>query len=433
MAVITEKTKKTLLFLLLFSALILRLYYLPELEKHTFFYVDEVRYYRTAIQFMQKGFIGFNSSTPNSFITPGFILFMAGVFTAADRLLGSGINYVHVLSVTQAFLSVAILLFIYLLARQIAGEKTAFLALLLSIAYPPFISANAKVMTEVLSTFFFIIYLYLAAKYTPSPRWKGHFAAGTFLALTVLVRPTPAPLLFVPYLLAALPFPLRQRNFLKHWLAAVNWKGLLLCFLAFSLVMLPWWVRNYNIYHRFVPFSTEGPDPFLRGMDPYDPVGNQGERVIRGVPPEKQFERALELFKEGVKRDPALWLKWFTIGKTQFLWARPWGYVPFWKFSFSKYYHQIVVLLLGWSGLFLSLQDRRFWWPASVPIYFTLIHLLFLPVRRYAFPVIPVMFIFAAWLIVKAGQKTAVAVSTLLSRDLREPPGRKGPPPDATG
>jgi hypothetical protein len=102
-------------------------------------------------------------------------------------------------------------------------------------------------------------------------------------------------------------------------------KGLIVAGLAFSLVMMPWWVRNYVVLNKVVVFATQSGNPFLRGTDPYDPYDKIGPSIMAGVPESAMQRVGVERIRQGLQTDPGRWIKWFTVGKFEFLWVKPWG------------------------------------------------------------------------------------------------------------
>ena len=80
------------------------------------------------------------------------------------------------------------------------------------------------------------------------PRWAIAALFGITSALVVLTQPA---LVTLPALLALAlmcRFPSR-----RDWMQTVAIGSA-----AFVLMMLPWWIRNYLIFERFVPFTTSG-------------------------------------------------------------------------------------------------------------------------------------------------------------------------------
>jgi hypothetical protein len=58
--------------------------------------------------------------------------------------------------------------------------------------------------------------------------------------------------------------------------------------------------------------------------------------------------------------------------------------------------HLAAFVILGWAGLIYGLTKRGLRWMAVVPLFFTLLQLLFIPISRYMFPLTPLMAVLAA-------------------------------------
>lgn len=378
-----ERGKRNILLVLLVIAFLVRLKMLPAVSR-PFPDVDEQRYVEAAVRLVEQGYLAYNDSRPNAFVTPGYILFLAGLYLAKEVLALSWQQYLSLVFLAQAILSTATAFLIYLLGERVWDERKALVATAVFAFYPPAVAAAGRFMTEVLFSFFLL--LTVSVFYQAFIRENSflHGVAGALLALTTLIRPTPAPLLLLFYLKDGLT---SIRCYFPYLLAA---------FLSFSLVMLPWWGRNYLLYHRFVPFSTEGGNPLLRGTDLYDPYDNIGPSVIANVPPDKWTETALRRIGEGLRKEPLRWLGWYTVGKFKILWGQAWGYVPAWLNYRQTVYLHLVLVALGWAGLVRNWERKEGRLLALVPLYFTFVQLLFVPLGRYMFPVIPLMLLFAA-------------------------------------
>lgn len=342
---------------------------------------DEIGYHQMTVQFLEKGFLGYYADKPTAFVTPGYPLFLAVIYSVVKAAAGAEADPLPAVRLVQVLLSVGTVYLAFAIGRSTGRLSTGFVAAVLVALYPPMFMANKRVLTEVLYTFLLLWYVYSAQLMLQRRILRCHLASGALLALTVLVRPAAAPLLTVPYII----------DFWQRRDPEVV-KGLLVAGLAFSLVMLPWWVRNYVVLDKVVIFATQSGNPLLRGTDPYDPYDKIGPSVIEGVPEDKMSEVAMERIKTGFKTEPWLWLKWFTVGKLEFLWSKPWGMYS-WG---AKTIHLVAFVIFGWLGVFYALARQEVRWVAAVPVFFTLLQLLFIPISRYMFPLTPLMAVLAS-------------------------------------
>ncbi len=381
-----SKAEKIILILLLLVTLGTRLYYLytsPVLKLSH----DEIGYHEMTLRFLDQGFLGYYSSEPSAYVTPGFPLFLAAVYFFAGLL---HLEPLITVRLVQVIISTGSVFLVYLIARKGGGPAAGFLAAALAAVYPPSLMANNRILTEVLYVFVLLGYIYSVIVAFERHGFRWHALSGAALATAVLVRPAAAPFLAVPYIIH---FILRRD---PRILA-----GLLVAVSAFCLVMTPWWVRNYLVFDKFIMFATQSGDPILRGTDPYDRYDRIGPSIVENVPPSEKTKVAFQRIKEGLKTDPWLWIKWFTVGKLSFLWLRPWGVYTAW----AKGLHFWVFVVMGWLGAFFNLFDSRMRWPALFVVFSTLIQLAFIPIERYMYPLTPIMAIMAAVLLVKIVRK----------------------------
>lgn len=378
--------EKVILGIMLLIVLLIRLYYIytsPE-PKLTH---DEIGYHEMTLRFFEEGFLGYYAVAPTAFVTPGYPVFLIITYFIAGLIKTDPLITARTV---QVIISIASLLLVYLIARKSAGPAAGILALVFASVYSPSLMANTRILTEVLYIFMILAYLYsLMLAFEREDLWR-HAVSGGTLALAVLVRPSAAPFLVVPYIIVFI---------IKRDIRVLM--ALVVAAVAFSVVMTPWWVRNYLVLDKFIMFATQSGDPILRGTDPWDIYDRYGPSIIEGVPNAKKTEVALQRIKDGFSAEPWLWIKWFTIGKLSFLWLKPWGVFTAW----TNFYHLWIYVVLGWLGVLVNLFDRRLRWAALFVIFMTVIHLAFIPIARYIYPLTPIMSIMAATLPAKIIQR----------------------------
>jgi 4-amino-4-deoxy-L-arabinose transferase-like glycosyltransferase len=387
------------LVFILAAALLARILYIYNTETLKLSH-DEIGYHQMTGQFLDKGFLGYYDDKPTAFVTPGYPLFLAAIYSAVKAAAGAEADPLPAVRVIQALLSVVTVYLAFAIGRSTGRLSTGFIAAVLVALYPPVFMANKRILTEVLYTFLLLWYVYSAQLMLQRRTLRWHLAGGALLALTVLVRPAAAPLLIVPYII----------DFWQRRDPEVV-KGLLVAGLAFSLVMLPWWVRNYVVLDKVVIFATQSGNPLLRGTDPYDPYDKIGPSIIEGVPEEKMSAAAMERIKTGFRTEPLLWVKWFTVGKLEFLWSKPWGMYS----RGAKTMHLAAFVILGWLGALYAITRQELRWVAAVPVFFTLLQLLFIPISRYMFPLTPLMAVLAGALLTAAVTRITGRPDTFLS------------------
>lgn len=393
-----DSLKKTLakpyiaLCIILIFSFLIRLYYLFNIP-HPPLIADAHHYDVMAKQFLKKGFLGYSNTVPDAYITPGYPVFLAIIYKLFGYSQGSPLMQVRII---QIILSTFTTLLLYLLAQKISNHRVGLLSAFFSSIYLISMWVPTLILTETLYTFLFMLYLYIQiiALYTKSI--KLNFISGMFLALAVLVRPLIAPFIVLPYIYYYIKE--KDRQILKLFL--VNAIG-------FVLVMLPWWIRNLITFHKLIFFATQE-DPLLRGTYPYD-IG------VENIPYFNQKQEALKRIKEGFSKQTWLYLKWYTIGKFDWLYFKIFYYVD----DKIKMFRSLLPLhyffvTIGWVGVAFSAISNKLWklrflrtsllcnkGIGLISLYVTFItlaHLLFVATSRYSYPQMYLLMLLTAYI-----------------------------------
>lgn len=344
---------------------------------------DAVNYFNMARQLIEKGFYGYNSTTPNAYVTPGYPLFVAINYFIADKLNWSPLALTRYV---QIFLSMCTLVMIYCLTRKLAKNGlVALLAVFVTAIYPPFVWANGAILTEVLGTFFLIGYI-LWQLYAMDSTYRIHsLIAGILMGLTVLVRPEYLPVIVVLYSL-------------KWWQQRDRRVGILLLWsiLGIVLVLLPWWIRNAVTLHEFVPLATQT-NPLKAGTFPYN--NYQDNMVDLTGKTDMQITKERLIF--GFTHYPRLFLWWYTFGKLEYLYSYMYsggGHSPLYHVILSANLLHHAIVWFGAAAIliaFLQVKEQKTML-AAVIITMTLIRLAFVPEYRYNFSLIPLFIVLAS-------------------------------------
>ncbi len=385
--------ERMLILVILLITLAVRLYYVytsPELQLSH----DEIGYHEMTLQFLDKGFLGYYSDKPSAFVTPGYPLFLAAIYLAAEVINTDPLTAVRTI---QAIISVGSVFLVYLIARKSGGIPAGSLAAIIAAVYLPAFMANNRILTEVLYVFLLMGYIYTVINAFEKNSLRWHALSGALMALAVLVRPSVAPFMVVPYIITWF-CQYRSRVSMGGHRVII---GFLITLISFSVIMTPWWVRNFMVFDKFIVFATQSGNPLLRGTDPYDPYDREGPSIIENIPESDMTRVAVERITQGFKNEPGLWLQWFTVGKLSYMWLKPWGYFSGWAVTM----HFWLFVVLGWPATLVNIFDRKMRWPALLIMFTTVLHLVFIPITRYMYPMTPLMAIMTATLIVKIAGK----------------------------
>ncbi|WP_229750693.1 glycosyltransferase family 39 protein [Paenibacillus nasutitermitis] len=371
------------IYLILLSALAIRLYYIfgnsfPPLAEDAMFYS------KMAKQFLETGILGYNSTEPNSFVTPGFPLVLSAVY----GLFGTAqLGF----QLTQVAFSVLTIWVVYRIAQKYLSETFSLISAACMAIYPGFIYSNGLLLTEVTFTLLLASFLLLLLEGLQRGRSSILIAAGVLLGFSVLVRPTPAILVLPLVLYFAIQLPSKKLVFRA------------LFYVGFSsfIVVLPWWIRNSLLFGEPVLFTTSGNNPLLWGVHPYS-IGWENTFYSIYLMDTTELERnalwgdrAKEMFLSQLHQ--AGFIKWFLIGKLNAFWRIPWVENGEIAHMFGKWRNPLHLLFVagGWLGLMASVwRKHAIAWLALVIVIYTIMHQIMLPIPRYAYPIMPYMIIF---------------------------------------
>lgn len=356
----------------------------------------DAKYYEITVkQLLQKGIYGYKSEVPNAYMTPGYPLFLAlnyWIFGYADEPGGPHVE----IRIIQAIIGALTLYYIFLIGSRISGNNTGILAAFLLAIYPTFVKAPMYLLTEVLATFFLVVFIYYQITALEGKSPIHSLVSGALIGLSVLTRPTGFVLLFVPFIYS---YIIGNRDRLLRLFSFT--------LIGFILIMTPWVARNVVAIGSPVPFSTHSGDPLLAGVDPYyyklGPEYRYHGPTYEKVVTEKLGDKlsyGLYAIKEGFREKPLLYLKWFTIGKFTRSFGIPWvsseGYLA------ALYPIHYIVVVLGWMGAIISIRARSIQMTSSIVVVATALLLVFVPEPRYAFPILPLLSINAAEVMVRS-------------------------------
>lgn len=294
---------------------------------------------------------------------------------------------------------------VFLIAREILGQRIALLAGFFLIFYPFSIYAALYIGSETLFTFFlslFVLYLLRATSFH-SVHW--YLLAGFSLGIATLIRGT------TQFFLAVIPIALflTCRTLNRRMVL-----GYLLMCSVFILCITPWGVRNYVVLKAVVPVATAS-SVFLQGSNEkfltiegkttWFPI-YFAELEKRGIPmptpgaspvafDKYMLEAGLENYLIRAESDPFSFITFFAE-----------KFARLWFATESGRNHLIILLLNAPFYLFALIGVILLWrkgsmhrsvWIVIVLIgYFVLLHWISLPLFRYVLPVMPYIIAFAS-------------------------------------
>jgi hypothetical protein len=355
---------------------------------------DSHAYYALAKSLYTEGSYGgpeFHSEASSDW-SPGAPWLYAGLFVVTG---GPREGTIRIL---EALMGVGTILVVFLLGWRLGGRWPALVGALGVAIYPPFIHSVGEIMSEppaMLSMPAAVLAFLWAWDRTAAARsgaggaWSAAWPwllPGFLFGCTAMFRPeyTLVAGFFVVYAAARWAWE-------REWRLGTAAVGLML--VALLLPIVPWTIRNFVVFERFVPISTGGGKALYVGT--FYPADGEYQRVKAilykrktgiSLPPQSQALNEVnptELFDEVAERYPDLprdsalgkigkenFSKYFdedpigyagmTVRKVGRMWSS--GVGSFMSTTLGRVI-QVALVLLGLAGLAL-LALRRRWWEA---------------------------------------------------------------------
>jgi 4-amino-4-deoxy-L-arabinose transferase-like glycosyltransferase len=265
----------------------------------------------------------YGESGPTAWMTPVYPLIFAGVFkTFGTYSKASAVVMLSFNALTSALTCIAI----FLIGLRSLGAKVAKWAAWgwafcpYGIYFPLERIWETWLATLILC-FLFLITLRMEGEDRVS-RWLGFGALWGLGALT-----SPAILTVLPFLSLWVIYRQRRQGrpwFRVHAIAAI----------AFIIVVMPWFVRNYRVFHRFIPFRDNLGIVLRLGTKGNSDYWGPYELGPWNSPAEwKEFQEVGELRYMDHKKQQALefirthprWYAWTTLRRMFFIWTGYWS------------------------------------------------------------------------------------------------------------
>lgn len=192
-------------------------------------------------------------------VGPGYEFFLAGIFFIFGR-------HNEAVWAIQALFHGLTVLSVFLIAKKMFGIErenmadsngwspvAGMLAAGFVAFSPDLIIASSMMLTENVAIFLLALTMWSAMSYWQEGRMLYVFLMSSALGFSVLVRSTLLLLFFI---------------FLGLFWLRKKFLHMLIFVIVFLAVMTPWTVRNYRLYHAFIPTSVTFGDDFLAGNHP---------------------------------------------------------------------------------------------------------------------------------------------------------------------
>jgi 4-amino-4-deoxy-L-arabinose transferase-like glycosyltransferase len=191
-----------------------------------------------------RGYVN-TAGDPTAWRPPAYPAFLSLIY----RITGPSVMSA---TLVQSFVGALTVLLLMLFASTILSHAETVIAGVIAALYPGLVWLPRLLLSENLSLLLILITFWAIAMYLTSRRLWWLVLFGAVGGLNTLVR---GGNLVLPMMLGAGLLIVALRR------GAADWKrtftGLLIAIAAFVVVLTPWTVRNYRVFHRFVPVATQ--------------------------------------------------------------------------------------------------------------------------------------------------------------------------------
>ena len=386
-----HSNKNWLIILIFLLALIIRLIFaLPSTNIPS---SDAGWYDRLGLSISNGRGFSNDDGTPHSFCPPFYSFFLAGIY----KLFGH--SYLMVRAI-QSLLGAITCILIYLVANKVCNSSVGLWSAFISAVYPPFIKSAELLLTELFFTFLLLLIILYLLEVRKEIDFKKCAILGSLLGISLLTRPV---MLLFPIFMVPMFIYLKKISFSKML------QKYLIVLLFFGLTVSPWVIRNYRIYHKFVPVSTHGGITLYSSYCPPggifgrvatidDPVVAESKQIASPVLASNFLTKKTIYF---ILRNPAKVLR-LEFKKMLYFWA------PFdWEIIGGRGFNFIYVAALPFFaiGLLFAIRRFKFFYPILLPIgYIQIMSLIFYGSPRFRLPIEPYLFILAVIGVMVAGR-----------------------------
>ena len=264
------------------------------------------------------------------------------------------------------------------------------------------------ILTETFFKFLVLCLVYFSMYALEEHKTKYYVMGGIALGVATLFRPT----------IATFPIIILFIWILRKYKFSTMLKYTAIVAAIFCIVLSPWWVRNYRIFHRFIPLTLATGNPALQGtyID-YDQSSAETDGLNYAqftYEPDSEISRnemEMEMIKYRltnlVPKQPIEFLMWYTGGKTTYQISTPFFWIPEFlgvNLTTAHVWHILTILFSIIGGFIYYLDEKRNklgTFAIATILYFIIVYLPFFTMGRYFYPAMPLVIIFTSYAIVE--------------------------------
>lgn len=340
---------------------------------------------------------GFSSPTdllsgPSAWTAPVYPYILAGVFkifgvyTAASAWVILAFNSIFAALTCWT---------IYLCACRIFGKATAHASAWTWALFPYLIYYPVRVVWEVsFTTFFLTVILWLTIRIADGPRWRDWLIYGLLWGLVLLTNT--AVVILLPFFLAWLIWKRSERP--------LRFSGPVLCLLVAGICVVPWTVRNYHVFGRFIFIRDNLPlELHEANNNASSGLWTRTEHPGNNPASMRRFQELGEIrfmdekaqqVQEFIRENPAEFLS-FTLKRIWYFWAAPpqTQIVAGYDLWIARHVQFLLAAAFAFAGLIVAFWKKNpyRWLLAPFLLIYPLPYYLVNPFPRYKHPIEPVM------------------------------------------
>lgn len=199
---------------------------------------DELFYYQTAKSIISSGSYEWNGEL-TAYKSPGYSLFAAGILAL--------FHHEYAVYFTQFLLGTLSAIPLYLLLRNSFSFRFSVGVITAYLFYPPAWHWESEFLSETLYIFCANWFLYFVCRYRTQLTIRPLILSALSAAMALLSRSA-----FVLHLVVILPFLVWRKQIPGLMRASLVWG------IVFVSCLSPWIIRNWRVFHAFIPTSTSG-------------------------------------------------------------------------------------------------------------------------------------------------------------------------------
>ncbi len=301
---------------------------------------------------------------------------------------GETATALYAMMILYTLVTIFIPFVVFKMALLLGNERSARISAVLAALYVPGAYTIATFSGSALFQFLGLVVLYFAVRSVDQPSWKSFVWLGVSCGLLTGFR---SEFFFLGPILIAVSLMLALRKHTIHPVLLQGLTSLALCF----IIIAPWTIRNYEIYHKLVPVVshpwrevwrgnntvTEGTNWLANGKAIWENPSDFPMLIRRmdSIPYDKYFETKVDKVFESeviefIRTHPAQFL--LLAGKKLFYFFTV---DPNFRLSSSPIYWvpTIMISLLIIIGIVKLIRDRTKW-NVGIPIFLFLGYYLFM-------------------------------------------------------